>query len=111
MKSFKNSKKNLKVHKLRSKKLVRKNKKSSIKYGGVIPTNNLYGTPLTTAPSRYMVMEKQPEQVYADLGEVAPVVNRSLKPPDVKRSLKPIKKPTPPLAGRWVNYKNSSKKP
>ena len=52
MKSFKNSKKNskknLKVRKLRSKKLVRKNKKSSMKYVGGTPPGS--GTPLGGTP-------------------------------------------------------------
>lgn len=126
MKSFKNSKKNLKVRKLRSKKLLKLKKN---KRGGVVPAPVINRTskpaqevidivqpysrqskgtssqkelrpipnpfngppPLPGKNPVYMSMTPQPS-LYADLGEVAPVVNRSLKP---------TAKPTPPKAGPW----------
>ena len=118
MKSFKNSKKNLKVRKLRSKKLLKykKNKKSSIKYVGGTPPPGITNNGMMTV-SRAMQQRERPQtavqqsqrrpqpalpqpvlpqELYTELGRVKPV-------PPIYRQMKAPTLPTDPL---YINLGN-----
>jgi len=115
MKSFKNSKKtskkNLKVRKLRSKKLVRKNKRSSMKYVGGTPppggSNNGMMT-VTRAMKQEGVLQRRPPAASA-----APSVQQSQRKPPLPLPQNPVYMPmtTPSAASVVPAVKQSQRKP